>query len=314
MDKLPTEVTLLISIHLPFETYIQYSQTCRAIQQSLSSTNVISYLNNRFKFGHGNHTGALLLFAFHNILKMPKRIRLMILEHFIEAYQKDDSFIRGWSLIHAIICSNPGRFLELLERDSNHGQKLVGPMPPFGKNKRKLLIQQQRLFAKKIYNSIIVSSVPHKCYLRSSKTYQAIFANLLHSGDLSTTEQCLRMLGPPQYSVILSETDYNERFPITDYSGNIILKRKRNISQQEEYDNPNPVDVICKQDQYLNFTPAQMRLLAKQLLQLYKAKITSYPSSYNGKSAKSKQPHDETTQAKHHHYYQQSHHQRQDFI
>ncbi|CAO3634291.1 unnamed protein product [Mucor fragilis] len=187
-------------------------------------------------------------------------------------------------------------------------------MPPFGKNKRKLLIQQQRLFAKKIYNSIIVSSVPHKCYLRSSKTYQAIFANLLHSGDLSTTEQCLRMLGPPQYSVILSETDYNERFPITDYSGNIILKRKRNISQQEEYDNPNPVDVICKQDQYLNFTPAQMRLLAKQLLQLYKAKITSYPSSYNGKSAKSKQPHDETTQAKHHHYYQQSHHQRQDFI
>lgn len=310
MDALPTEVTLLISIHLPFETYIQYSQTCRAIQHSLSSPNVISYLNNRFKFGHGNHTGAVLLFAFHNILKVPERIRQMVLDHFIIAYQKDSSFIRGWSLIHAVICSNPGRFLELLERDSNHGKRLVGPRPAYNERKRKLLIQHQRLFAKKIYNSIITSSVPHKCYLRSSKTYQAIFTNLLHSGDLSTTEQCLRMLGPPQNSVMLSETDYNERFPVTDYSGNIILKRKRKISQQEEYHNPNPVNVICQQDQYLNFTPAQMRLLAKQLLQFYRAEVTFYPSSYNSKSSKRKQDHNDTMQTKQHH----NHHWRRDFL
>lgn len=287
MDKLPTEITLIISAHLPFETYIQYSQTCRAIQHSLSSSGVINYLNNRFNFGHGNHTGALLLFAFHNILKIPEKIREIVLEHFIVAYQNDNSFIRGWSLIHAVICANPGRFLELLEKDK--GKKLIGPLPLFDAKKRKLLVDQQRLFAKKMYRNIIVSSIPHKLDLRSSKTYQAIFTNLLHAGDLSTVEQCLRVLGPPRDSIILSETDFNEKCPLTNYSGNITINRKRKDSEkEEEYDIPEPVDVICKNDQYLDFSPSQMRLLARQLLQAYHAKITFYPTSYCSRSIRSK--------------------------
>lgn len=304
MDKLPVEIILIISAHLPFETYIQYSQTCQAIQHSLSSSGVINYLNNRFKFGHGNHTGALLLFAFHNILKVPEKIRNMILEHFIIAYQNDNSFIRGWSLIHAVIYANPGRFLELLEKDK--GKNLIEPLPLFDAKKRKLLVDQQRLFAKKIYRNVIISSIPHKLDLRSSKTYHAIFTNLLHAGDLSTVEQCLRMLGPPRDSIILSETDFNEKCPL-NYSGNIIINRKRKNSEKEEYDIPEPVDVICKYDQYLDFSPSQMRLLARQLLQAYCAKITFYPTSYYGRSIKSKH-HNDTAIAT------ATKHQRRDFL
>ncbi|CEP14447.1 hypothetical protein [Parasitella parasitica] len=300
MEKLPAEVILLVSTHLPFKTYIQYSQTCRATHQLLISSSVICYLNNRFKFGHGNQTGALLLFIFHNILKIPEKIRDTVLEHFITEYEKDTSFIRGWSIIHAIMYANPGSFQGLLIKDSNNDKKpATAPMIPLNETKRNFLFYQQRSFAKKIFSRIIASTVPHKHKLRSSKTYQTIFKSLLYTGDLSTIQLCLQIVGPPRDTITLSETDYNEKFPIVDDAGGINFKRKRDLLETEYYDNQNPIQVICRDDLYLNFKPAQMRLLARQLLQKHQTKVTFYPPSYNSRPTRPRYDNDTSTTRKH---------------
>jgi hypothetical protein len=257
-------------------------------------------LNNRFKFGHDNTTGALLLFAFHNVLFIPKNIRMIILQQFICSIKSDASFIRAWSLIHAIHCSNPGKFMDLLASENDtlprHFSLEASPQTLRHAARRKnCLLLHQYSFAREINDSIIASSVSHKYELCSSKTYQTIFKNFIQSGDLCTVENCLRSLGPPISStIVLAETDYDERCPLSGelWSSCSLAKLEtyqvpNNNNNNNNNDNDNSVEAICKSSRYLHYKAPRLRALTQELLEKYHVKVSIVPSRYT----KSNPPH-----------------------
>jgi hypothetical protein len=274
LDHLPVEVTLTVANYLPFKTYIQYSQSCKSIQNVLVSTHVIRYLNTRFKFGQDNTTGALLLFVFHNILFIPENIRMVILRHFICSIKTDAMFIRAWSLLHAIHCSNPGKFINLLANENGESVRDFSlEETTFQKRRREAWRKNlQSNFAREINDNIISMSIAHKHELRCSKTYQTVFKNFILTGDMRTVENCLRSLGPPTNSIIeLAETDYDGR------SSSAWL----NFSSVLVTDEDHSVETICRQNRYLHYNEHQLRALKQELLEKYQVKVSIIPSPHS---------------------------------
>ena len=261
IHSLPTEVVLMISNHLPFKSYVQFSQTCQLLQHVLTSSNAIRYMNQRFKFE--KDSGSLLLFTYYNIIHIPQVMRDLVLDHFLSCPQGDMSYmIRGWSLIHAIHCLDPGRFMTLLLADENN--KPAQTVALVIQHQR---IQQQQEFAKKIIDGIIKAQIHYKHKICKSKTYQSVFKNLVLSGDLRTVENCLRNLGSPIDTITLSDANYNNRFPIAR-KGNRRCTRVVICSMT-------PLEEICRECLYLDYDDEQMRSITETLLSKYGVKVNT---------------------------------------
>lgn len=264
--SLPTEIMLILSNYLPFKTYIQLSKTCKSLHHVLISINAIRYLNYRFNFG--KETGSLLLFVYYNILYIPNQLRKVVLGYFIHSFKNNLPcyLVKGWSLIRAIHCLDPGRhFMLLLLKDNNDDHFKL--MEEAQKN---LLIQHQRDYSIDIIDSIIESQSYYKDNIRKSKTYQTVFQKLIQSGDLRTVENCLRSLGSPIDSISLSDSNYCNRFPITTtYSHDEIVMET-------------DIEVICKHSLYLGYNSNEMHSLTRRLLEKYHVKVnTRYKPLYH---------------------------------
>ncbi|GAA5810821.1 hypothetical protein MFLAVUS_004248 [Mucor flavus] len=258
MEKhLPAEILLIIGNYVQFKEYIQLSQTCKTIERILTSSSAVNYLNDRFKFGQD--TGALLLFTYYNILYVPKTIRRVVLNHFISTSNQDmSSLIKGWSIIHAIRCSDPGKFMTILLDDGKDKKSVHN-----SESREELILKSQQLFAAEIFDDIIDSHIGYKTKVCKSKTYQSVFKKLVLLGDLRTVEHCLRSLGSPVDSMIIFDLDYYNRFPLNNRMVITTKKVKHapNISL--------PVEVICKNSLYFNYNSDQMSRLTETLLRQY---------------------------------------------
>lgn len=259
---LPAEIILIIANHLPFKTYIQLSQTCTSMKRILTTTNAIGYLNQRFKFG--KDTGSLLLFVHYNVIFVPHMIRQIVLNHFIKSTENDVSFvIKCWSMIHAFHCSDPGRFMTVLLTDDSQEERKTYD----GELRRKIVLEQQNLFANQLIDCVIESQTPFKSQVCKSKTYRSVFEKLVKAGDLRAVENCLRNLGSPTNYIELSDSDFNSRYPLT---GQEHVKKPIDL----------PFDVICQTSQYLFFNAHDMRALTETLLGFYRIKVNQVASPF----------------------------------
>ncbi|KAG2229417.1 hypothetical protein BDF21DRAFT_463207 [Thamnidium elegans] len=262
MEKhLPAEILLVIGNYVHFKEYIQLSQTCKTIERILTSSSAVNYLNDRFKFGQD--TGALLLFTYYNILYVPKTIRRVVLNHFINTTKQDmASLIKGWSIIHAIRCSDPGKFMTILLDDEQDNKSVNG-----SESNEELILKRQQLFAVEIFDDIIDSHIGCKTKVCKTKTYRSVFKKLVLLGDLRTVEHCLRSLGSPVDSIIIFDLDYYNRFP---------LNNRRHISTKKVKHTPNiflPAEIICKNSLYFNYNSDQMSSLTENLLTQYNVQV-----------------------------------------
>jgi hypothetical protein len=286
---LPAEIILMIGNHLPFKSYIKFSQTCRTAQRILTTTNAIGYLNHRFKFGEDS--GSLLLFTYYNTLHFPRSMSKIVLNHFISTTKNDNKsfLIKGWSLIHAIHCLDPGRFMTLLLADdeSDNNDEEDDKSLAFIEKKKRLLAHHQRIFAREIIDAIIESHTSSKAEVVKSKTYQAVFKNLVQSGDLRTVENCLRSLGPPTIdSITINDSDYNNRFPLIDQ--NFVISTAGALTATTSAAQPpkspiieaDTVEAICKDTLYLNFNAHEMRSLTEKLLDKSDVKVNNVSTKY----------------------------------
>lgn len=286
---IPAEILLMIGNHLPLKSYIQLSQTCRTLQRILNSTNAIGYLNKRFKFGED--TGSLLLFTYYNILNIPEALSRLVLNHFLNSSKNNMScLIKGWSLVHAIQCLDPGRFMTLLLADENaavsekRSTKVEQEAVCFSsiEKRKSLLVQHQRIFAREIIDSIITSQMQCKSEVSRSKTYQTVFQKLVQSGDLRTVENCLRSLGPPiDCCITLSDSDYSNRFPLIERQ--LCLNRPPPVieghhsSDASSSSKSKSVETICRDMLYLNYNAHEMRSLTESLMEQYGVRVLSAP-------------------------------------
>lgn len=260
---LPTEIILMISDHLPFKTYVQMSQTCKMMQTILTTTHAIGYLNQRFKFGQD--TGSLLLFIHYNVIFVPHMIQRIVLDHFIQSQTHHFSFaIQCWSMIHAIHCADPGRFMTLLLSKDSEEEK-VNYFE--GESRRKRIVQQQTLFANQLIDKVIQSQISFKDQVCQSKTYRSVFERLVKAGDLRAVENCLRNLGSPIHHIDLSDSDFNSRYPLI---GQECVKKPVEIS----------CEIICRTGQYSQFNAFDMRMTTETLLKLYHVRVNKVSSPF----------------------------------
>ncbi|KAI7893396.1 uncharacterized protein EV154DRAFT_501859 [Mucor mucedo] len=265
---LPTEIILIISNYLPFKTYVQMSQTCKTMQNILTTTHAIGYLNARFKFGHD--TGSLLLFIHYNIIFVPYSIQRIVLHHFIQSTGHNFSFaIQCWSMIHAIHCADPGRFMTLLLTRDSEEEKPTHE----GEHRRKRILQRQTLFANTLIDSVIQSQIPFKAQVCGAKTYRAVFERLVKAGDLRAVENCLRSLGSPTEAIDLSDSDFNSRYPLPS-SHQECVKKPLNIS----------CDILCRTSQYIGFNAHDMRITTETLLKMYNVRVNKISSPFISRS------------------------------
>ncbi|GAA5805989.1 hypothetical protein EDC94DRAFT_600283 [Helicostylum pulchrum] len=261
MEKhLPAEILLIIGNYVQFKEYIQLSQTCKTIERILTSSSAVNYLNDRFKFGQD--TGALLLFTYYNILYVPKTIRSVVLNHFIGTSNQDmASLIKGWSIIHAIRCSDPGKFMTMLLDDGKAKKQST-------ENSEESILKQQQLFATEILDDIIDSHIGYKTQVCKSKTYQSVFKKLVLLGDLRTVEHCLRSLGSPVDSIIIFDMDYYNRFPLNSRRIITTAKTTKKVVKCVPHIFLS-VEIICKNGLYFNYNSDQMSRLTEDLLKQY---------------------------------------------
>lgn len=284
--NLPAEIILIVGNYLRFKEYIQLSQTCKTIERILTSTSAIDYLNHRFKFGHD--TGALLLFTYYNILHVPKLLRKVVLDHFIYTTKDDIAFlVKGWSIIHAIGCSDPGKFMTTLLTDEENDEKLLPPKQQYTmimdtENKEELILKHQQLFSIEIFDRIIDSHTRCKTKICKTKTYQSVFKKLVLLGDLRTVEHCLRSLGPPTDSTIIFDLDYSNRFPLNNQQPLLTTTTQHNHRSLKDAEYASLyAEVICKHSLYYNYTSDEMCSLTENLFKKYNIKVKRESKSRN---------------------------------